>query len=88
MVDENGPQDGPKMALRWPQDGLKMAPRLLQDVPKMASRWPQNAPKMLPRGKTEGYLGDIIYRYLGRGVGVGEGLSELCSFNDIHSSGR
>ena len=44
MVDENGPQDDPKMALRCPQDGLKMAPRWPQDGPKMAPR--QDDPKI------------------------------------------
>ena len=33
------PQDGPKMAPRWP----KMAPRWPQDGPKMAPRWPKMA---------------------------------------------
>ena len=74
MVDENGPQDGPKMALRWPQDGLKMAPRLLQDGPKMASRWPQDAPQMALRGRTEGLLRRYhIYIYIYLGPGVVEG---------------
>ena len=57
------PQDGPKMAPRWPKDGSRWLPRLLkmvqddsrqlktaQDGPEMAPRWLKMAPKMAQDG--------------------------------------
>jgi len=41
ILKSSGPQDGPKMAPRWPPDGPKMA----QDRPRCAPRWPKTAPK-------------------------------------------